>query len=214
MPWATSSAWRERASSKAKPSALLNAANNLGGLRPADAQHPHLGGVVGGFHAGVAPHTQPSTYLSLHRVGPRPHRFGQTVIGYPVAFIGIALGAVALIWVITAMASPRLVGAARRCRPSVPQNRMPCMRDTQCGDHGCSSASIQLLRLRSSHQTRRLIKGSNLSGWPPSEPLLGSLPGRNTQQIHHGRQRQRRPADFAPVCQQGHLSGCPKGQLA
>ena len=173
-----------------------------------------LVGLLGAFMLGLRlTRNRRRTYLYIELVLV-PIALAVTVIGYPVAFIGIALGAVALIWVITAMASPRLVGAARRCCPSVPQNRMPCMRDTQCGDHGCSSASIQLLRLRSSHQTRRLIKGSNLSGWPPSEPLLGSLPGRNTQQIHHGRQRQRRPADFAPVCLQGHLSGCPKGQLA
>ena len=64
------------------------------------------------------------TYLYLELVL-IPIAVAVTVIGYPVAFIGIALGAVALIWVITAMASPRLVGAPRRsATPQYP--RIPC----------------------------------------------------------------------------------------
>ncbi len=53
------------------------------------------------------------TYLYLELVL-IPVALAVTVIGYPVAFIGIAMGSVALIWIVTAMASPRLVGPARR----------------------------------------------------------------------------------------------------
>ncbi|MDP6200545.1 MAG: hypothetical protein QF531_07190, partial [Candidatus Poseidonia sp.] len=64
------------------------------------------------------------TYLYLELVL-IPIALAVTVIGYPVAFIGIALGSVALIWVITAMASPRLVGPPRRsAAPQYPQ--IPC----------------------------------------------------------------------------------------
>ena len=49
-----------------------------------------------------------------------------SVFGYPIAFIGIALGAVAVIWVVTAIASPRLVGAPRRTStPTYPQIACP-----------------------------------------------------------------------------------------
>ena len=64
------------------------------------------------------------TYLYLELVL-IPIALAVTIIGYPVAFIGIALGSVALIWVITAMASPRLVGPPRRAAaPQYPT--IPC----------------------------------------------------------------------------------------
>ena len=73
-----------------------------------------LVGLLGAFMLGLRlTRNRRRTYLYIELVLV-PIALAVTVIGYPVAFIGIALGAVALIWVITAMASPRLVGAARR----------------------------------------------------------------------------------------------------
>ena len=47
------------------------------------------------------------------------------LFGYPPVFIGTALGGVALIWLITAIASPRLVGGPRRsAQASHP--KIPC----------------------------------------------------------------------------------------
>ena len=76
-----------------------------------------LVGLMGAFMLGLRlTRNRRRTYLYIELVLV-PIALAVTVIGYPVAFIGIALGAVALIWVITAMASPRLVGAARRAAP-------------------------------------------------------------------------------------------------
>jgi len=47
-----------------------------------------------------------------------------SLFGYPPVFIGIALGAVALIWMVTAIASPRLVGGPRRSTQASP--KIPC----------------------------------------------------------------------------------------
>jgi hypothetical protein len=48
-----------------------------------------------------------------------------TMFGYPIAFIGIALGVVAVIWIVTAVASPRLVGVTRKSTPSN-HPKIPC----------------------------------------------------------------------------------------
>ena len=84
-----------------------------------------MAGLLGAFIIGLRlTRNRRRTYLYLELVLV-PIALAVTVIGYPVAFIGIALGAVALIWVVTAMASPRLVGAARRS--ATPQYPMiPC----------------------------------------------------------------------------------------
>lgn len=85
-----------------------------------------LVGLLGAFMLGLRlTRNRRRTYLYIELVLV-PIALAVTVIGYPVAFIGIALGAVALIWVITAMASPRLVGAARRAAaPQYPKIACP-----------------------------------------------------------------------------------------
>ena len=78
-----------------------------------------LVGLLGAFMFGMRlTRNRRRTYLYLELVLV-PIVLAVTVIGYPGVFIATALGAVGLIWVITALASPRLVGQQRRV--SAPQ---------------------------------------------------------------------------------------------
>jgi hypothetical protein len=83
-----------------------------------------LVGLIGAFVAGLAltkERRRTSLYVELVLV---PVVLLITVLGYPPLFIGIALGATALIWWVTGVASPRLVGPAQRRGSSVPT--IPC----------------------------------------------------------------------------------------
>ena len=72
-----------------------------------------LGGVVGGLCCGSPVNPSSPSLLPLSRIGSGALRPLVTVFGYPPVFIGTAVGAVGLIWLVTAIASPRLVGGPR-----------------------------------------------------------------------------------------------------
>ena len=82
-------------------------------------------GLVGAFAAGLRlTKSRRRTYLYMEMVL-APIVLLVALFGYPIPFIGIALGAVAFIWVVTAIASPRLVGVQRNTSaPSYP--KIPC----------------------------------------------------------------------------------------
>ncbi len=73
-----------------------------------------LFGLLGSFMIGLRlTRSRRRTYLYLELVLV-PIVLLVTLFGYPPVFIGIALGGVGLIWFVTAIASPRLVGGPRR----------------------------------------------------------------------------------------------------
>lgn len=83
-----------------------------------------LVGLIGAFVIGLKlteERRRTSLYVELVLV---PVVLLITVLGYPPLFIGIALGATAMIWWVTGVASPRLVGAAQRRTSNVPT--IPC----------------------------------------------------------------------------------------
>ena len=84
-----------------------------------------LVGLIGAFALGLRlTKSRRRTYLYMEMIL-APIVLLVTLFGYPIAFIGIALGAVAFIWVVTAIASPRLVGVQRSSNaPSYP--KIPC----------------------------------------------------------------------------------------
>ena len=84
-----------------------------------------LFGLIGAFFIGIRlTRSRRRTYLYLEMIL-APFVLLVTMFGYPIAFIGIALGGVAVIWIVTAVASPRLVGPPRRsATPNYP--KMPC----------------------------------------------------------------------------------------
>ena len=153
MPWGTSSHGEGH---RARRNSASRAANSLGGIR-AHAQHPHLGGADEGLHE-AAPDGKPPTYLYIELVlvpslWPDRHRLSRCVHRHCAWCRGLD-------WVITAMASPQLVGAARRLLLSIPKSHAP--------HAGPQYVTRMLVRIGStaqaaaSHQTRRLIRGSNL----------------------------------------------------
>ncbi len=84
-----------------------------------------LVGLLGAFVVGLRlTRHRRRTYLYLELVLV-PLVLLVTVFGYPPVFIGTAVGAVALIWLVTAIASPRLVGGPRaNLRANHP--KIPC----------------------------------------------------------------------------------------
>ena len=84
-----------------------------------------LFGLIGAFFIGIRlTRSRRRTYLYLEMIL-APFVLLVTMFGYPIAFIGIALGVVAVIWIVTAVASPRLVGAPRQStKPNYP--KIPC----------------------------------------------------------------------------------------
>ncbi len=83
-----------------------------------------LVGLLGAFLVGLSltkERRRTSLYVEMVLV---PVVLFITVLGYPPLFIGIALGATAMIWWVTGVASPRLVGTAQRRSPTVPT--IPC----------------------------------------------------------------------------------------
>ena len=85
-----------------------------------------LVGLLGAFVVGLRlTRNRRRTYLYLETVL-APFVLLVTMFGYPIAFIGIALGAVAVIWLVTAVASPRLVGVSRQTStPNYPTIQCP-----------------------------------------------------------------------------------------
>lgn len=63
------------------------------------------------------------TYLYLELVL-MPVALAVTIFGYPPLFIGIVIGVVSFVWWVTAVASPRLLGAAQNRSPQHPM--IPC----------------------------------------------------------------------------------------
>ena len=88
-----------------------------------------LVGLLGAFVVGLRlTRNRRRTYLYLETVL-APFVLLVTMFGYPIAFIGIALGAVAVIWLVTAVASPRLVGVSRQTStPNYPTIQCPACR--------------------------------------------------------------------------------------
>ena len=84
-----------------------------------------LFGLIGAFFIGIRlTRSRRRTYLYLEMIL-APLVLLVTMFGYPIACIGIALGGVAVIWIVTAVASPRLVGAPRQsAKPNYP--KIPC----------------------------------------------------------------------------------------
>ena len=83
-------------------------------------------GLIGAFAMGLAlTKSRRRTYLYMEIVL-APIVLLVALFGYPIPFIGIALGAVGFIWVVTAIASPRLVGVQRNAStPSYPKIACP-----------------------------------------------------------------------------------------